>query len=136
MTKSKQKSNPKFQFLFGGDYYNYYMYRVGSEQALLKQQQMSNAQNTQMQPSTIPSLLPGYPPAHLWNSSPTTNPQPNQQQSSAASAQIETILIQQNTLKDQIRQSEQNLQAQHAVIIGFDLLHVHILHLFNSFFSH
>lgn len=33
MTKSKQKSNPKFGFLYGGEYYNYYIQKVNSEQA-------------------------------------------------------------------------------------------------------
>ena len=29
MTKTKQKDNPKFSFLFGGEYYHYYTYKVG-----------------------------------------------------------------------------------------------------------
>ena len=33
MTKQKQKENPKFSFLFGGDYFNYYQYKVTTEQA-------------------------------------------------------------------------------------------------------
>jgi len=33
MTKQKQKDNPKFSFLFAGEYYNYYQYRVTTEQA-------------------------------------------------------------------------------------------------------
>lgn len=33
MTKNKQKGNSKFQFLFGGEYYNYYQYKVTTEQA-------------------------------------------------------------------------------------------------------
>lgn len=33
MTKQKQKDNPKFSFLFSGDYFNYYQYRVTTEQA-------------------------------------------------------------------------------------------------------
>lgn len=32
MTKSKQKGNPKFQFLYGGEFYNYYQYKVTTEQ--------------------------------------------------------------------------------------------------------
>ncbi|CAB4017455.1 Calcium homeostasis endoplasmic reticulum, partial [Paramuricea clavata] len=31
MTKTKQKDNPKFSFLFGGDYFNYYKWRVSVE---------------------------------------------------------------------------------------------------------
>jgi len=33
MTKQKQQDNPKFSFLFSGEYYNYYQYRVSTEQA-------------------------------------------------------------------------------------------------------
>uniref|UniRef100_T1IH20 Calcium homeostasis endoplasmic reticulum protein n=1 Tax=Strigamia maritima TaxID=126957 RepID=T1IH20_STRMM len=33
MTKNKQKDNQKFAFLFGGEYYNYYQYKVTTEQA-------------------------------------------------------------------------------------------------------
>lgn len=33
MTKSKQKGNPKFQFLYGGEFFNYYQYKVTTEQA-------------------------------------------------------------------------------------------------------
>ena len=32
MTKSKQKDNPRFSFLFGGEGYDYYTYRVTTEQ--------------------------------------------------------------------------------------------------------
>lgn len=31
MTKEKQKGNPKFAFLFGGEYYNYYRWKVSFE---------------------------------------------------------------------------------------------------------
>lgn len=33
MTKQKQKDNPKFSFLFGGEHFNYYQYKVTTEQA-------------------------------------------------------------------------------------------------------
>ena len=33
LTKQKQKDNPRFQFLFGGEHYNYYQYKVSTEQA-------------------------------------------------------------------------------------------------------
>lgn len=36
MTKTKQKDNPKFSFLFGGDYFNYYKWRVSVEVAQSK----------------------------------------------------------------------------------------------------
>jgi hypothetical protein len=33
MTKNKQKGNAKFSFLFGGEFFNYYQYKVTTEQA-------------------------------------------------------------------------------------------------------
>lgn len=33
MTKTKQKDNPKFEFLFGGRHFDYYLYKVTNEQA-------------------------------------------------------------------------------------------------------
>ena len=33
MTMEKQRNNPKFQFLFGGDYHPYYRWKVTAEQA-------------------------------------------------------------------------------------------------------
>lgn len=32
MTMNKQRDNPKFQFLFGGEWHAYYKWRVASEQ--------------------------------------------------------------------------------------------------------
>jgi len=32
MTKEKQKNNPKFGFLFGGLHYNYYQFKLSTEQ--------------------------------------------------------------------------------------------------------
>lgn len=36
MTKTKQKGNTKFAFLYGGEYYNYYQYKVASKQQSCK----------------------------------------------------------------------------------------------------
>lgn len=33
ITKAKQQSNPRFGFLFGGEFYQYYQWRVSNEQA-------------------------------------------------------------------------------------------------------
>jgi calcium homeostasis ER protein len=33
MTKTKQKDNAKFEFLFGGRHFDYYLYKVTTEQA-------------------------------------------------------------------------------------------------------
>ncbi|XP_037070059.1 calcium homeostasis endoplasmic reticulum protein-like [Pollicipes pollicipes] len=40
MTKAKQKDNPKFSFLFGGEFFNYYQYKVTTEQAIRKQREL------------------------------------------------------------------------------------------------
>ena len=39
MTKTKQRDNPKFGFLFGGEHFHYYTYKVNAEQARLHYQQ-------------------------------------------------------------------------------------------------
>ncbi|KAK9878642.1 hypothetical protein WA026_023092 [Henosepilachna vigintioctopunctata] len=88
MTKNKQKGNSKFQFLFGGEYFNYYQYKVTTEQAICKQQQQNgNASNPN------------------WNSSVLNG------------SEIESLKQQQESLREQIKQSEQNLSAQHAVLL-------------------
>lgn len=33
ITKQKQQNNPKFEFLYGGEFANYYQFRVAAEQA-------------------------------------------------------------------------------------------------------
>lgn len=33
ITKAKQQGNPRFSFLYGGEYYQYYQWRVSTEQA-------------------------------------------------------------------------------------------------------
>ena len=46
MTKQKQKDNPKFSFLFGGEYFNYYQYKVTTEQAGILDKQFISNMNT------------------------------------------------------------------------------------------
>lgn len=36
ITKAKQQGNPKFEFLYGGEFYMYYQWRVQTEQASKK----------------------------------------------------------------------------------------------------
>jgi hypothetical protein len=36
VTRLKQKDNPRFNFLFNGEHYNYYAYRLGFERDLCK----------------------------------------------------------------------------------------------------
>ncbi|RZF40697.1 hypothetical protein LSTR_LSTR007988 [Laodelphax striatellus] len=89
MTKNKQKGNPKFSFLFGGEHFNYYQYKVTTEQA-------SSTLNIAAQ----------------WLAAAQSQVQQTNTQS-----QTETLAQQQATLQEQIRQSEQNLSAQHAVLM-------------------
>lgn len=49
MTKQKQQGNPRFSFLYGGEFYNYYMYRVTTEQSILKCRAQIQQQQQQQQ---------------------------------------------------------------------------------------
>ncbi|QQP56823.1 Calcium homeostasis endoplasmic reticulum proteinlike [Caligus rogercresseyi] len=95
MTKSKQKNNPKFAFLFGGEYYEYYTWKVTCQQKALGHPE------------------PGWPP-------PT--PAPTAAAPAVATddveEQIKTLEGQQKALSDQIRESESNLRAQEEVSEG------------------
>ncbi|KAK6635653.1 hypothetical protein RUM44_000907 [Polyplax serrata] len=153
MTKSKQKGNPRFSFLFGGDHFNYYQYKVTTEQAILKAKAVrDNIQQigNQSQPpiagggnsqQNLPSLL--GPQSSLFgsnnqslsaNSQNTPTPLQiinaaasatqwlvnHQQQAAVASSgqtTMNSIIEQQSTLNQQITQSEQNLAAQHSVLM-------------------
>ena len=64
MTKNKQKGNPKFQFLFGGEHYHYYMYKVNAEQAIMRQQQQQQWGAQAHQQGGYPSGGPPGPPPH------------------------------------------------------------------------
>ncbi|XP_042906574.1 calcium homeostasis endoplasmic reticulum protein isoform X1 [Parasteatoda tepidariorum] len=92
MTKQKQKDNPKFSFLFGGTYFHYYQYRVTTEQAILKQKQRSLEQQAIVQQAI------------------------NRQSIQTAPWQQHLQQIQ-DTSQEQIRQSEQNLAAQHQLLL-------------------
>ncbi|KAG5870886.1 hypothetical protein JTB14_035754 [Gonioctena quinquepunctata] len=95
MTKNKQKGNPKFQFLYGGEHFNYYQYKVQTEEAIFKQQQQQGSIVSDQNSN--------------WNTPP---PAPMQN-----AAEIEQLSKQQDTLREQIKQSEQNLTAQHTVLL-------------------
>lgn len=100
MTKEKQKGNPKFQFLFGGEHYAYYQFKLSTEQQIQNQQKAKlNAQvtaqeamvqhslqnapwqqnNQQQQP--IPPLMPQFPRFPPNMRMPMPNAPPWQQQS-------------------------------------------------------
>ncbi|XP_035222086.1 calcium homeostasis endoplasmic reticulum protein-like isoform X2 [Stegodyphus dumicola] len=92
MTKQKQKDNPKFSFLFGGSYFHYYQYRVTTEQAILKQKQRSLEQQAIVQQAINRQSLQTAP----WQ---------------------QHLHQLQDTSQEQIRQSEQNLAAQHQLLL-------------------
>lgn len=143
MTKTKQKGNTKFAFLYGGEYYNYYQYKVASkQQSLMKQgghpmgsmgqqvvlnpfasqnqqqQQNQNQNNNQMPPQIWSNPPP--PPQQAAPQQQQQQQQPIPQQpviTPQIAAQIEAVNTQQNVLREQIRQSELNLTAQHGVLL-------------------
>ncbi|KAL7992848.1 hypothetical protein Chor_017104 [Crotalus horridus] len=62
MTMEKQKENPKFSFLFGGDFYGYYKYKLTLEQQQLLCKQSQDIEAVpQMQPIPQPPLAPAAP---------------------------------------------------------------------------
>ncbi|XP_017136527.1 calcium homeostasis endoplasmic reticulum protein isoform X3 [Drosophila miranda] len=163
ITKQKQQNNPKFEFLYGGEFANYYQCRVAAEQALLKQQGVplqlpggpASGHYLQHPPPMQQAQAPSHyappnnqqqhPPApnnlhenaqdkmqqqqqqspHLWppnNAGPGT-PTKNQPANGPPltlnlTAQLDAIKMQQNTLREQIKQSEANLSAQHTALMS------------------
>ncbi|BET02491.1 DUF618 [Nesidiocoris tenuis] len=162
MTKNKQKGNPKFSFLFGGEYFNYYQYKVTTEQAILK---IKDARMTSDSHSMPPASQPpasnlaattlsnmimnavqgmsqqssgqmgGMPPLdnpaqaglvaqwlvqHTQQQVQQNAVQPHDQQMLQPvppGATVESLTQQQALLQEQINQSEQNLNAQHLVLL-------------------
>lgn len=73
MTKNKQSGNPKFLFLFGGEFHRYYRFRVATEQSLLDNEMMKHSQMPMPMPhtpqppiqpmmNTFYSQMPPFPP--------------------------------------------------------------------------
>ncbi|KAL6259609.1 hypothetical protein P5V15_009525 [Pogonomyrmex californicus] len=179
MTKNKQKDNPKFGFLFGGEHFNYYQYKVTTEQAILKQkginpmqnadprlnvsQQQQTAANAVSQPLNNVNLASGLStqnnginpvvgigpqvgsqggpvlPGQIGgpgNAGPPIGPVSsamgavNPPIAGVAQAvniagppawlqnELANLQSQQTTLQEQVRQSEQNLAAQHAALMA------------------
>ncbi|XP_072260752.1 calcium homeostasis endoplasmic reticulum protein isoform X2 [Pyxicephalus adspersus] len=61
MTMEKQKENPKFSFLFGGEFYNYYKYKLAMEQQQLICKQAQDIE-PKAQIATIPPPALPLPP--------------------------------------------------------------------------
>nr|XP_036671799.1 calcium homeostasis endoplasmic reticulum protein isoform X1 [Drosophila suzukii] len=153
ITKQKQQNNPKFEFLYGGEFASYYQFRVAAEQALLKQQGINQQlppggqsghymqQPPPMQQSqppghyAPPNQQPQHPPEnaqdnmqqqsqHQWPPNSGNGGPPNIQQANGnamamnLTSQLDTIKMQQKTLREQIKQSESNLSAQHTALMN------------------
>ncbi|XP_037722840.1 calcium homeostasis endoplasmic reticulum protein isoform X3 [Drosophila subpulchrella] len=153
ITKQKQQNNPKFEFLYGGEFASYYQFRVAAEQALLKQQGINQQlppggqsghymqQPPPMQQSqppghyAPPNQQPQHPPEnaqdsmqqqsqHQWplnagNGGPPNIQQPNgNAMAMNLTSQLDAIKMQQKTLREQIKQSESNLSAQHTALMN------------------
>ncbi|KAI4500488.1 hypothetical protein M0802_004450 [Mischocyttarus mexicanus] len=180
MTKNKQKDNPKFGFLFGGEHFNYYQYKVTTEQAILKQKGINpmqnadprlnvsqqqqtaatatqplnnvnltsglNTQNNGLNPvvgigpvgNSAGTVIPGVPgqiggptntgppigsvPPAMGGVNPPMGGVTPAVNIGGPPAWLQTELAnlqsQQTTLQEQVRQSEQNLAAQHAALMA------------------
>ncbi|KAG1668399.1 Calcium homeostasis endoplasmic reticulum protein [Nymphon striatum] len=109
MTKNKQKDNKKFSFLFGGEFFNYYQYKVTTEQAILKQKMKVAEQHAQMQHQ---GMALRNDPNTSWQ-----NPMKSEPSIQGPPISDPPLLLTQKQLQEQILQSEQNLNAQHQVLL-------------------
>ncbi|KAK2156555.1 hypothetical protein LSH36_210g04002 [Paralvinella palmiformis] len=105
MTKQKQKDNPKFSFLFHGEHFNYYQYKVTTEQAIINQQKQKMAQQQVVQDAMSRPPIPVGTPIP-W--------QQQQQHLPPAQQQLKDQLeVLRKTTQEQVKQSETNLSAQY-----------------------
>ncbi len=122
MTKDKQEDNPRFYFLFGGEFFNYYKFRVSQEQTLIrKSQELQQQQQQQHQQHQHLSVGQPFLNQQMLSSGPPQS-QPPIWQNNGINNMNNTlppnVLTQQmNELQEQIRQSETNLSAQHQVLM-------------------
>uniref|UniRef100_A0A0B7ACN2 Calcium homeostasis endoplasmic reticulum protein n=1 Tax=Arion vulgaris TaxID=1028688 RepID=A0A0B7ACN2_9EUPU len=107
MTKQKQKDNPKFAFLFGGEFYTYYKYKVASEIAQINQKQHLEQQQQQQLPQQ--QVMQPMLQNRQWQSNPQLQEQINQTQGQVNQLQAH--------IQEQVSQSESNLAAQYQVLM-------------------
>lgn len=120
----KQKDNPKFSFLFGGEHFDYYTYKLTTEQLTLKKQQFEQNRQAGFNMQPTPSSNQQHPPNTIAptttsNNSNTNWPQFNQPPAISAdtcTTQITFLQKQITQLQEQLQQSEKNLHAQREVI--------------------
>ena len=118
MTKSKQENNPKFAFLWGGPYFNYYTYKVTTEQTLLRSKGGggllgAGPPGAGGPPRPLMDIDFGRAPVggNNWGGEPPEPPN-----TTHITDAIANITNQQTTMREQVAQSEQNLAAQWAVL--------------------
>jgi len=107
MTKTKQKDNPKFEFLFGGRYFDYYLRKVSTEQSILNQNSVREiAQAAVANNSVSTQQLNMAAAAAQWlNLNQINDCQPSV-------VTMESLNAQQANLQQQIAQAEQNFNSQ------------------------
>lgn len=124
MTKSKQENNPRFAFLWGGPYFNYYTYKVTTEQTVMRHKQ-SQALNSGPRPLMEIDLAnygqnnQGIGGAGGWGGHQQQSqkpPPPEMPPTVHLTDQIASLQASQASLKEQTQQSEQNLAAQWSVL--------------------
>ncbi len=118
MTKTKQENNPKFAFLFGGQYYHYYSYKVATEQQLQRQRAAKEAANNTPRPLMELDLgggvggvggggFYGGPAGGGFGGGTSWGGPPEAPRTAPLKEQLAGLQAQQATLQTQIRQSEQ-----------------------------
>ncbi|PIK40312.1 Calcium homeostasis endoplasmic reticulum protein [Apostichopus japonicus] len=93
MTKQKQKDNPKFQFLFGGEHFQYYISKVKREQLILQDQKQKIAE----QQAKIQEVIT---------------------RQSIQTAPWQPQIQQQQQFQDKIKESEENLAKQKQMLLS------------------
>ena len=124
MTKSKQENNPKFAFLWGGPYFNYYTYKVTTEQTVMrhKQNQQGQGGTGLLGPRPLMDLDfsrggGGGMGGNNWGGGDGGGgPAPEPPNTTHITDAIANLTNQKTTIREQVQQSEQNLAAQYTVL--------------------
>ena len=123
MTKSKQENNPKFGFLWGGPYFNYYTYKVTTEQTLMRHRQNQNNGNPGGSgggggagPKPLMDIDFGNQFNRGGGGGGNGWGRPEPPNTSHITDQIANLQNAKSVLAEQVKQSEQNLSAQWTVL--------------------
>ena len=134
LTKEKQQNNPKFDFLFGGEFCDYYQYRLNAEQAIMRREQGPPLSGPPPLPPHMPPMPPhshspgnfngppnfmppwSRPPGMPMNLPPPPMPPPPMHM--PPQMQMQQMQQQLDELREQMNSSERNLAAQHDSIMS------------------